>query len=402
MKILQICNKPPYPPHEGGSIAMHSLTMGLLKAGHQVKVLAVSSFKNNTNSYDLPQWYLDSTKFESVFIDLQIKPWDAFINLFSNKSYHVQRFISKQFSNKIKEIILAEEFDIIQLETLFLAPYIDEIRKYSQAKIILRSHNIEHLIWERIADKTKNLFKKHYLKHLCKTLKNYELKAISKFDGIAAITRKDAMFFKKTGCKIPIIDISFGIDIEDYPYYFAQENTELFHIGAMNWIPNQEGLKWFLDNVWKLITDELPDLVFCLAGRKMPEWFIESKMLNLNVIGEVENAKDFISSKGIMIVPLFSGSGIRIKIIEAMAMGKVVITTKIGAEGINIIPNENILIANTAEEFKSAVFEAVSDGSLRKRIAENARFLIEREHDNNMIIKSLISFYIQILKENKV
>lgn len=397
MKILQICNKPPYPPHEGGSIAMHNITMGLINAGHQVKVLAISSFKNQVNANDLPDWYIQSTNFESVFVDLKINPFYAFLNLFSNQSYHVQRFISDSFRNKIIEILSSGKYDIIQFETLFLTPYIEDIRKYSDAKIVLRAHNIEHLIWERISSETKNPFKKFYLKHLAKTLECYELSALSKFDGLAAITKKDANFFKKYNSKALIVDIPFGVDIENYVFRFAQENTELFHIGAMNWIPNQDGLKWFLLNVWQLIVDEIPDVVFCLAGRKMPVWFSDSKTSNLHVIGEVENAKDFIQSKGIMIVPLFSGSGIRIKIIEAMALGKVVITTTIGAEGINYIHNENILIANTPEEFKSAIIETISDGSLRKKLAQNARFLIEKEHDNKVVIDKLVAFYLQLL-----
>lgn len=397
MRILQICNKPPYPPHEGGSIAMHNITMGLINAGHSVKVLAISSFKNNTAKENLPEWYLKSTDYETVFIDLKIKPFEAFKNIFSNKSYHVERFISNAFTEKIIDILLLDKYDIIQLETLFLTPYVEEIRKYSDAKIVLRSHNIEHLIWERIAMDCKNPLKRIYIKHLSETLKNYELEVINKFDGIACISKKDETFFVKNNCNIPITNISFGIDIEEYNYKYAQENVCLFHIGAMNWIPNQNGIKWFLQDVWTLITDELPDVVFSLAGRKMPTSFTKLKLQNINIIGEVENAKDFIQSKGIMIVPLFSGSGIRIKIIEAMALGKLVITTKIGAEGINYTHKENILIANTAEDFKLAVIEAVSDGNLRKKVAENARFLIEAEHDNKKIIQKLLSFYNQLI-----
>ncbi len=397
MKILQICNKPPYPPHEGGSIAMHNITMGLLNAGHTVKVLAVSSFKNNTTKENLPDWYLKSTDYETVFVDLKVKPLDAFLNIFSNKSYHVERFISSAFTEKIIDILLLDKYDIIQLETLFLTPYIEEIRKYSDAKIVLRSHNIEHLIWERVAKECKFPLRRLYLKHLSKTLKNYELEALNKFDGIATISKKDGNFFKKNACVVPITNIAFGIDIEEYTYKFAQENVCLFHIGAMNWMPNQSGIKWFLHNVWHLIIDELPEATLSLAGRKMPNSFTKLKLQNIEILGEVENAKDFIQSKGIMIVPLFSGSGVRIKIIEAMALGKVVITTKIGAEGINYSHKENILIANTAEDFKFAVIEAVSDGNLRKKIAENARFLIETEHDNKKIIEKLLDFYNQLI-----
>ncbi|MFZ4399995.1 MAG: glycosyltransferase family 4 protein [Bacteroidales bacterium] len=399
MNILQICNKSPYPPHEGGSMAMNAITEGLLSKGHQVKVLAISSYKNPVNISSFPESYVHSTQFESVFIDLKIRILPAFLNLFSHKSYHVQRFISIDFENKLIDILQNNTFDIIQFETLFITPYLSVIRKYSKAKIILRSHNIEHLIWERISNETKNPLKKLYLNHLASTLKNYELSAIHKFDGILAITKNDSDFFNNAGCSNFLTDIPFGIEIENYNTYLPELSTDLFHIGAMNWIPNQQGILWFLNNVWPLIHNELTDVNFYLAGRAMSDKLLHSNFPNVEILGEVDDAKNFMHSKAIMIVPLFSGSGVRIKIIEAMAMGKVVITTSIGAEGINCTHNENIFIANTIEEFKNAVIDAVLNQEKRKYIAQNARKLIEKEHNNHLITEKLIAFYQQIIKE---
>ncbi len=400
MNILQICNKPPFPPLEGGSLAMNAITQGLLDKGHKVKVLAVNSYKNEVLYDFFPQWYLQSTLFESVFIDLKVKIFPAFLNLFSSKSYHVQRFISKDFELKLIEILQKEAFEIVQLETLYLTPYLSVIRKYSDAKIILRSHNIEHLIWERIAKEAKNPLKKWYLKHLAKTLKNYEVSTLNEYDGIAAITQTDATTLKQLGCNKALTAISYGLDINEYTVDNKNETLDLFHIGAMNWIPNQQGIKWFLDNVWNLIHEKLPDLKLCLAGRSMPDWLLHSKYPNVIILGEVENAKYFIQSNGIMVVPLFSGSGIRIKIVEAMALGKAVITTTIGAEGINYSKNKNIIIANTIDEFKNAIVELIHDNEKRMTIAKNARKLIEKEHNNNAIIDRLIAFYKQISKES--
>ena len=177
-------------------------------------------------------------------------------------------------------------------------------------------------------------------------------------------------------------------------------SSDLFHIGAMNWIPNQQGIHWFLENVWPLIHQENPDLKFYLAGRTMPKWLLLSDYPKVVILGEVEDAKTFIQSKGIMIVPLFSGSGLRIKMIEAMAMGKVVITTSIGAEGININNHENCMVADTIDEFKMAVIEMLHNQEKRRRIAQNARKLIEKEHDNVVLTDKLIAFYKQIRRKD--
>ena len=123
----------------------------------------------------------------------------------------------------------------------------------------------------------------------------------------------------------------------------------------MNWLPNKEGIKWFLDEVWPIIHQALPDLKIYLAGREMPSWLLELNLSNVKVIGEVPDAHEFIRSKSISIAPLLSGSGIRIKIIESMAMGKAVVATTIGAEGINYTTGKDIMIADTPEAFCEAV-----------------------------------------------
>ena len=178
--------------------------------------------------------------------------------------------------------------------------------------------------------------------------------SVRQFDGIAAITEQDATFFRSSECRqpetggpIPVEAIPFGIDPEQFP----ETNTEpefpsLFSIGAMDWIPNLEGICWFLEKVWPEIHRKYPSLQYYLAGRHMPGWLSEKRFPNIVVVGEVEDAKTFMHSKSILIVPLFSGSGIRIKIIEGMATGKPIISTTVGAEGINYTRDKNIFIAD--------------------------------------------------------
>ena len=215
MKILLLCNKPPYPASEGGPMAMNSIITGLLEAGHQVKILAINSEKYNVKESDIPEEYKRKTGIELIDVDLSIKPLKAFANLFTKKSYHVERFISKEFSDRLVELLEKEQFDVVQLEMLFMAPYVSDIRAHSKAMIVLRAHNVEHKIWERIAKETKFFLKRWYINHLAKTLKEYELNALETVDGIAAITRKDAAFFRKY-CSKPIIDIPFGVYPEEF------------------------------------------------------------------------------------------------------------------------------------------------------------------------------------------
>ena len=399
MKILFLCNKSPYPPKEGGPMAMNANIEGLIAAGHQVKVLALNTNKYFVKPDEIPQQYIDKTKIELIYQDLSIKPFNAFLNLFSKKSFHVERFISESFAEKIVETLEQDKYDIVQLEMLYMTPYINVIRKHSKAKIILRSHNVEHLIWERVMAITENPLKRYYLAGLTRKLKNYELNAINQYDGIATISKKDAEFYLKNNSSVPVEDISFGVDMNQYEVSSESfEFPSLFHLGSMNWMPNEEGIKWFIETTWNLVSKKYPDLKFYLAGRMMPEWLENLTKENIDVIGEVDDAQEFINSKAVMIVPLFSGSGIRIKIIEGMALGKAIVSTEIGAEGIAYTHGKNILIANTPEEFLNEIEKFVSNKAYCDEVGANARKLIENNHDIGTITQKLLSFYQRVLE----
>jgi|WetSurMetagenome_2_1015567.scaffolds.fasta_scaffold37122_3 polysaccharide biosynthesis protein PslH len=404
MKVLLLCNKSPYPQKEGGPIAMNMVVEGLLSHGHSVKVLAINSEKYNVRLSEIPDTYKNKTGIELVDVDLRVKPVPAFFNLFTGRSYHVDRFISEDFRARLIKILEKEQFDIIQLETLYTGPYIETIRKYSRAKIVLRAHNIEHLIWQRVADEAKNPLKRVYVNHLARTLKKFELSLVPKVDGIAAITVNDADYFENQERygnngnggpvhHVPVVTVPFGIDPSNYIVKEESPVPSLFSIGSMNWMPNEEGIRWFLDQAWPEIHNQYPDLKFYLAGRAMPKWMRTLEMPNVEVIGEVEDAQAFIRSKSIMIVPLFSGSGIRIKIIEGMAASRTIISTSLGAEGIHYTNGENILIANAPCEFFDMVSLCMEDRPRCRKIGNAARELIETEYNRNLIASKLISFY---------
>ena len=381
---------------------MNSIITGLLEAGHQVKILAVNNEKYKVSEADIPDDYKRKTGIELIDVDLQVRPMKAFLNLFTKKSYHVERFISKDFEARLVEVLQKEQFDVVQLEMLYMAPYVAAIREHSKAMIVLRAHNVEHLIWERIAKETKFFAKRWYINHLARTLKNYELDAIETVDGIAAITRKDAAFFRKY-CSKPVVDIPYGVYPEEFtPKIEIEGHPKFYHIGSMNWMPNEEGIRWFIDEVLPKTVEKVPQFVYHLAGRNMPEWLTELNNPNVDVIGEVPDAKEFVSNHDVAIVPLLSGSGIRIKIIESMAMGKTVITTRVGAEGILYDEEVNIIIAENVAKMVEAIRSINENPQIAVKIGEAARKLVEETYDNRKIISRLLMFYEQIKPSSKI
>lgn len=394
MNILQICNKPPFPAVDGGAIAMNNTTQGLLNNGHEITVLAITTPKHPVIHDSIPEEYITKTNFQTVFIDTSIRLRDAFFNLFSKKSYNIERFISVDFTKQLQKILSHQEFDVVIIESLFVSPYISTIKSLSTAKIVLRAHNVEHKIWERIGKNTKNPIKKRYINLLAKRLKNYEVEVFKSIDGIAAMTKVDENDFKNLGFKKGIASIPTGYILnvkEDSKQ--TEEKDSIFHIASMDWLPNVEGVDWFLNKVWPLISSSQNQAKLYLAGREMPDSYYTLNLPNVHVVGKVKSAKEFYLSKKIMIVPVLSGSGMRIKIIEGMALGKVIISTTIGAEGINCTSGKNIIIADSPEDFAKAICTCLNNSDYCDSIGKNAQDLIATEYSNDQISRKMISFF---------
>ena len=196
------------------------------------------------------------------------------------------------------------------------------------------------------------------------------------------------------GCTTPLFHVPFGIDLNKYHIDDTYlEKPSLFHIGAMDWRPNADGINWFLKSIWLKVISKHSSIKLYLAGRNMPDWLLQLKMQNVVIEGEVPDSHQFINSKSIMIVPLNSGGGMRVKIIEGMAFGKTIISTSIGAEGIDYEDGKNIIIANTENEFEAAINKCLSDIKFSDSIGKNARILAETKYDNQIICNKLSEFY---------
>ena len=402
MNILLLCNKSPYPPSEGGPMAMNSVITGLLEAGHTVKVIAFNSNKYHVDMDSIPEDYRQKTRIEFIDINLKLKLKEAFKNLFSDESYHVKRFISEEFKERLIQVLKNEQFDVVQLEMIYMAPYIETIREHSKATIVLRAHNVEHKIWERIAKKTIFFAKRWYINHLVRTLRKYEMGILDKVDGIAAITITDAAYFRRVTAT-PVIDLPFGVDIDKFqPMFEVGDTPSFYHIGSMNWMPNEEGIKWFLKNVWDNVTQRIPEAKLYLAGRNMPRWLRKTKKKNVVIVGEVPDAHAFVNEHNVAIVPLFSGSGMRIKIIESMALGKTVITTLVGAEGIQYSEFEDIIIADNEPKMVENICRLYQHPEEAEAIGLNARRLVEEVYDNKKIINRLEIFYNELKSKREI
>jgi len=392
MKVLQICHKPPLPAIDGGCLAMNDISNGLIKKGCDLKILTLSTTKHPFRKDKLSDNYLRTTKIEHVQIDTDLKPSAAFMNLFSSESYNINRFYSKEFEEKIVSQLKSNRFDVIHLESLFVVPYLSVIRKNSTAKVVYRAHNIEQQIWWEKYSQCNNPLKKSYLKILHQRLKRFEDQHLNSFDGIASISKMDIQKLKELGCTIPCVEIPFSINPTIYYPTSTNASNDLFYLGSLDWMPNIEGLNWFIKNCWEKLVSKHPNLKLHIAGKSMPESIAKIKTKGIVIHGEVPDAMDFIRAQGIMIVPLFSGSGIRIKILEGMALEKAIVGTSKAMEGIHLTEKEGC-IADTSEEFCAAIEKLHLNSELQQEMGKNARNFVKKHFNNDEIINQLMEFY---------
>jgi glycosyltransferase involved in cell wall biosynthesis len=387
MKILQLCLRFPFPPVDGGSMAMASTAKGLKQIGVDLVIAALNTSKHLASEKVIKKAKEDF-KIEALYIDNRITPINTLLNLFEGKAFHVTRFYNKDVAAQIEDILKSNDFDAVVFESLFMAPYLGLVQKLSKAKTVLRSHNIEYQIWERVSEETNNWVKKRYLQLQTKRLKLYEESVSPRFDLVAAISPNDLEAYIKMGLGSKAFYLPFGIENTAERNREVNTTFKIGHIGSMDWIPNQEGLRWFLKDVWPLVNKE--NLTCEFAGRHMPSDIEKAQDDNLKVLGEVESSKEFLKGLDLLIVPLRSGSGVRIKVLESMAMGVPILATSVGYEGIGAKHNESIIEANSKSEFADAINKAKNGAFNLKVITQNAQQYLAEKHSPSATAQLLV------------
>ncbi len=384
----------PYPANDGSSIAIASMIDGLLKNNVSVSLLTLNTKKHFKTSKQISDKQPDELALSAVEADTDIKPVRAAINLLDGKPFHVSRFYLKSFSKKLKNLLAKETFDIIQLEGLAMMVYYDVIRRHSNAKITLRAHNVEYQIWERHIKNETNPLKKGYLKLQVKRLKKFELKAITQVDALVAITPEDEKRFRKLNPTLKTTSIPCGINLDLLkPISNQEKKYDLVYLASFDWQPNVQGVLWFAKNVWPLLQQKLPEITFSLGGRYMPNSIVKLQDQGIDIQKEVLDMTTFINSGTLVVVPLLAGSGMRIKIIENLALGKCQVSTQIGAEGVDVQSGYDILIANKPEEFVNAIVDLLGNSETRLSIEKNAQTTAVSKYDNHILGRDLINFY---------
>ena len=395
MNILILGNRFPWPLHDGGAIATYQMMKAMAFEGH-----VISFFSYNTNKHFLDdQTLLERFSFCKYFpinLNANVTKWGALKNLFSGRSYHLSRYES-QIANKALESLLSQNtYDLVHIEGLYSASFLETVRKHFDGHVSYRSHNIEYQIWERLANETQNFLKRFYVKLQAKRLKREEESFWQKVDSIVTIAPSDTDTIIQKVNK-PLFLYLPGIQIGMIEDIHLQPN-QLFHIGSMEWMANVQGVEWFLQKVWPLVKSEIPEVVFHLAGKGLDP--NDSRIFQSGVFnhGEVMDAKSFMMNHGICVVPVVAGSGIRMKLIEAMSLGIPCVSTEIGVQGILAQNHVHLEIAGNAMEMANSIVKMLRNWRETVSIGQKGQKLMFEHHNLQKNTRELLAFYANLIE----
>jgi len=396
MNILQLCKKFPYPAIDGETIAITNLGKALNHWGCDVTLIALNTTKHYFDTSLLPSHYDHYKRIETVDIDNRLNPIHALRYLRANDSYQLGRFRSETLERKLIELLMANDYDAVIVESAHMAHYIPLIRKHApQTQIVMKCHNVEHELWGRIAANTRFAPKRWYLQKEAAMMKTVEVASTKSVDGVIFLSDRDKGIFENAGFDNRYIINPSSVQVGQYQRPAKAKSPNKFSIGfigSLDWIPNVEGLKWFLDSVWPKVRRKLPYAEFHVAGRNPGNDFYSQESRKIFIHGEVRSAIDFMADHDVLVVPLLSGSGIRIKILEALALGRTVITTPLGVEGINAHHGEHLLIADDAEAFAKNLQFCALDEALHTKLAANGKAFVEENYNVLTQTRSLLKF----------
>ncbi len=393
MRVLQLSPKVPWPPEDGGRVASRVLALSLLRAGADVRLLSLNTLKHRVSAAALPD-ESRAVRLETVEHDTSPSAVGFLGSLLRGTSYNVDRFRSAAFEQRIVAAIREEPPDAVLLESLYLLPCLPALRRATRAPVVLRSFNVEHEIWDRLASGERSLARRTLLSHLARRLRTFEVAALDAPDAIVPVTAEDAETYRRLGAMVPIHVAPVGLEAAAVPDRSGQgERATIVFLGALDWRPNLEGVRWFLERVWPAVRKAVPEAQLVVGGSNPPAG-LERTFPDAGVAfaGRVPDAHAFFASGAAMVVPLLSGGGMRVKILEAMALGVPVVSTRLGATGIEARDGVEIRLADDPEAMATACVELLSDPTAAAGLGRAGRKCVLARFDADVIARDLLEF----------
>jgi polysaccharide biosynthesis protein PslH len=318
----------------------------------------------------------------------------AFANLVSMWPYSVSRHHTKNFTCAIRKLIAKESFDLVHCEW---TPYASDMNAVGKLPMLIMAHNIEATVWRRRSQHASSLPERMFMASQAWKMARFEKQSFARAGHVAVVTEEEAQTARQWGARAVYL-VSNGVDTEFLqPTGEAPEPDSLLFLGSLDWQPNRDALQYLLRDILPKIQAAHPRAKLRVVGRQ-PATKLREQVEGLSGVewvGEVPDIRPHFASAIAVLVPLRIGGGSRIKILESMSMGKAVVATQIGAEGLEVIPDVHCLIADSPADFSQSVVQLLENPDRAADLGRNGRELVLRQYDWSRVAKILEQAWIE-------
>jgi polysaccharide biosynthesis protein PslH len=389
MRILQLCPRIPYPLHDGGALSIFNITKYLALRGHDIRMLALSS-----QVQPIPSELEKHCRASLVHAPTGHSPVTVVRSLMHRAPYVIFKYHHRRFYEAIESHVKNFQPDIVHADHLAMAEYALHIKQRYRIPAVLREHNFETVFLERFWEHETNRLLKLYIRHEYRRMSRYEPETCEKFDRCIMISGEDERRLKELSPRANTCTIPAGVELPSLRQPNPGMDGSILFLASLDWKPNLEGFCWFYREVFPLVVREFQSASVKIVGRGSAPALASMRDPSVAFIGHVDEVGPYLEEAAVCIIPLFAGSGIRIKLLEMLAYGKAVVSTSIGAEGIEVENGHNIMLGDTPEEFARAILILLRDVPLRRTIQRNAEILVREKHSWPAIAQQIEMVYI--------
>jgi glycosyltransferase involved in cell wall biosynthesis len=394
MKLLFVTPFLPSPPRFGGQRRLDGLMRSLAKK-HELDLISFTASDEFTEPslQDTRSYCREVVTFRDLeYADRRKKRLLQLRSVISPKSYEHLLFARRtEFEQRLQAMIDKGGYDVVQYEFCQMAAF--SARGKNGTRFVLDEHNIEFDIVRRTAEADVSLERKLYSAVNWRKLRHEEKKAWRRFDGVTVTSVRDADMLRELNPRTRLAVIPNGVDVHRFtPPSAAPDEGSLLFFGAVNYHPNFDGITHFIDHVFPKILKQRPSTKLWIVG-PAPDEIIARRNQNIEVTGFVDQVEPYIDKAAVVVVPLRIGGGTRLKIVEAMSKAKGLVSTRIGAEGIDVVHEKHALLADSDDDFANATLRLLGDAALRQSLGEQARKLAEDSYAWPSLAGKLEDFY---------
>jgi sugar transferase (PEP-CTERM/EpsH1 system associated) len=400
LKILFMATQLPMPPDTGGRIR----SLNILKhLANQHEVTFVCTVDPSIHEKHLDEMGRVCPRFIPVpQRQLHRSSWryllQVVLNLASSCPFAVAKDHSPALARQIQRLLSTESFDVLVCDFLHASINLSEPRSLP---VVLFEHNVEAEIFRRYYRQHQQFLGRLFWRYQWTKMRRYEGRVSSRMDHCITVSRTDKVTLQRDYGVRNVSSIETGVDVKHFLNGKAEKvGNRLVFTGSMDWIPNQDAMLWFAEEILPRIARTVPDVSLTIVGRRPGKKVqqLSRLMPQIQVTGRVDDVRPYLWSGSVFIVPLRIGGGTRIKIFEAMASGIPVVSTAVGAEGLQVAHGRHLLLADTAEAFSSAVIWLLQNPTGARQLAAEAKSLVAEHHDWNLVSQQFVAICRDVIK----